>query len=124
MRTIITSVALAACATVFAQNTAPLTPQQDTVQHVQSIYDECLLTAGTGSWQALGLTQDQILRVSALQTRYKESSKAAEAKAVADEKAAAKAKGKGKVKKEAEKPQQPQVLSRKKLKASLLSNLK
>ncbi len=114
MRTIITSVALAACATVFAQNTAPPTPQQDTVQHVQSIYDECLLTAGTGSWQALGLTQDQILRVSALQARYKESSKAAEAKAVADEKAAAKAKGKGKVKKEAEKAPAATSLEQKK----------
>lgn len=104
MRTIITSVALAACATVFAQNNVAPAPQQDTVQHVQSIYDECLLTAGTSSWQALGLNTDQVARVTELQTRYKQSAKAAEEKAIADEKAAAKAaKGKGKVKKEAEK---------------------
>jgi low affinity Fe/Cu permease len=106
MRTIITSVALAACATVFAQNNAVETPKQDPVQqepvpHVQSIYDECLLTAGTSSWKALGLNDDQVVRVSELQNRYKQSAKAAEEKAVADEKAAAK--GKGKVKKEAEK---------------------
>ncbi len=112
MRTIITSVALAACATVFAQNTAAPTPQQDTVQHVLSIYDECLLTAGNGSWKALGLNDDQITRVSELQLRYKESAKAAEAKAVADEKAAAK--GKGKVKKESAKAPAATSLEQKK----------
>ena len=100
MRTIISSLALVACATVFAQNTAAPTPQQDPVPQVQSIYGECLLAAGTSTWETLGLNGDQITRVTALQTRYKQDVQAAKEKALADEKAAAK--GKGKVKKEAE----------------------
>lgn len=98
MRTKITSVTVAACIAAFAQNEPVAAPLPESAPHIQSIYDDCLLTAGASSWKALGLSEDQVVRVSELQNRYKESSKAAEAKAVAEEKAAAK--GNGNVKKE------------------------
>ncbi len=101
MRTIITSAALVAFAAVFAQEKVATPPQQVPDEHVKSIYNECLLTAGTSSWQALGLNSDQMTRITELQTRYQQSVKAAEAKALADEKASAKAKGKAQVKKAA-----------------------
>ncbi len=39
---------------------------------VKSTYDECLTTAGQYTWSVLGLNEDQVNRVGALQTRYKE----------------------------------------------------
>src|SRR5262245_53558281 len=108
MRTLCTSLALAACAMAFAQNTATTTPQQDTLAYVKSTYDECLLAAGSSTWQAMGLTSEQVTRVSEMQTRYKQGGQAAaEAKAKADEKAAKEAakanktKNKSKVQKDA-----------------------
>lgn len=72
--------ALGLMATVSAQNT-PEAPAQPPVREpatmqdpapVKSAYDECLTTAGQYTWCALGLNEDQVNRVGALQTRYKE----------------------------------------------------
>jgi hypothetical protein len=48
------------------QDPAPQTPQQ-------SVYHECLVNAGPYTWKVLGLNEDQVARISAVQTRYKES---------------------------------------------------
>ena len=72
--------ALGLMGTVSAQNT-PEAPAQPPVQDpavlqntapVKSAYDECLTMAGQYTWAALGLNDDQISRVGALQARYKE----------------------------------------------------
>ena len=72
--------ALSLLGTVSAQHTpqgpvqAPVggpTAQQDPAP-VKSVYDACLTTAGQFTWTALGLNEDQMNRVSALQARYKE----------------------------------------------------
>lgn len=77
MRTLISAMAIAMCAVANAQTDAntPARPPaamaaQDTSLH-RSVYNECLLVAGSYTWQALGLTSDQVARVSALQGAYK-----------------------------------------------------
>lgn len=96
MRTLITSLALAACAATFAQGTQGITNTTDPAKagtdqqpapYVKSAYDECLTNAGTNTWQVLGLNEDQIARITAMQTRYKQA-----AKTDADEKVKAAAK--------------------------------
>ena len=77
MRTLITSLAIAASAAAFAQqNTTPPAPQ-DPAAFQMSIYDECLRTAGKNSWEVLHLDQQQVASITALQTRYKEEAAAA-----------------------------------------------
>ena len=71
------SMALAVAALGYGQNgtTAPNTTGQDPAQQQpqQSIYHECLVSAGPYTWKVLGLNEDQVARINAVQARYKES---------------------------------------------------
>ncbi len=94
MRTFISTLALVASASVFAQSDAAMTQQPEPAPFEQSIYEECLLIAGQNSWDVLKLNDDQVARMTDLQARYKVSAQEAKEQALAEEKAAAKGKGK------------------------------
>lgn len=71
------SMALAIAAVGYAQSgtTDPVAPLQDPAQQQpqQSVYHECLVNAGPYTWKVMGLDEGQVARISAVQTRYKES---------------------------------------------------
>jgi hypothetical protein len=71
------TMALAIAAAGYGQNGTndPNAPVQDPAQQnpQQSVYHDCLVSAGPYTWKVLGLDEDQVNRISAVQTRYKES---------------------------------------------------
>lgn len=91
MRTLITSLVVAVGAAAYAQQDATVAVEEPRT-HVQSAYEECLLIAGAKSWEALGLSADQVVRVTELQTRYAQGVQEAKDNALAKEKAPAKSK--------------------------------
>ncbi len=64
--------AIAMCTLTFANAQEGTTASADQPQTPpKSVYHQCLLNAGTSTWQVLGLDEQQATRVAAVQARYK-----------------------------------------------------